>query len=197
MISLPISGINLPSLIIIFIFISIGSFGIPTGLPAIVSITSMVSSFWGVILAIIFVWAAAIVGDILAYEFARKFSFLREKLQKHNFYLRGEKKARKLLSKYEFFSVFITRFFLNGLCTVTSYVSGFEKLSRRKYILGVITGEFLFAIIYTSLGYIFKLVFDNLISAITNFAVTLTVLVLVIILIVITIKHLRNKHLQN
>jgi membrane protein DedA with SNARE-associated domain len=188
-----ISGFSIVNLGLLFLFVFLSSIGPPTGIVAMVSSGAISNNFGTVIVLMIIAAVAAIAGDIIAYEFARRFSFLREKLQKYRFYAKGEAKARILLKKYEFFSVFITRFFLTGLCAPISYISGFEKLSRKKYLLAVVSGEILNAIIYTLLGYAFKLAWNNLVEVLENFIAAITILAIVAILFAIIVPYIRRK----
>ena len=188
-----ISGINPINLAVLFIFVFFSSFGFPGGLVAMISSGAIAGSFWDILIIIIIAAIAAILGDILAYELARKFStFIKKRLQKYKFYLKGEIRARSLIGKYEFFSVFITRFLLTGLCAITSYISGFEKLNRKKYLLAVISGEILYAIIYTILGYIFRLAWNDLITFLDNIVI-ITILIAAAVVLVIVIYRIRKR----
>jgi len=189
-----ISGFNLLEMGLLFLFVMLGSLGLPTGFVAVISAGAIAGNF-GILAIMILVSAlGAIAGDILAYGIARKFSFLSEKLKRYKFYAKGEPKARRLLSKYEFFSVFITRFLFIGIGTVVSYISGFEKLNKKKYIAGVVLGEILFAAIFTIIGYAFRLVWSDLVGVLNSLMVTLTALVIAVMLLFIVIrKHRKNK----
>ncbi len=103
------------------------------------------------------------------------------------------KKAKNLLNKYGFYIIFFTRFFLVNLCAVVSYVSGLEKVSRKKFIFAVISGEFLFAIIYPLIGFTLGEIFSSLINAINYFIVAVLLLILVFYLIRPLFKFYFNK----
>lgn len=82
MIELFISGINLVNLGVIFIWIFITSLGVPGGAVMMVSSGALANSFIELIPIIFITISAAILGDITAYELARKFSNkLRNKLK--------------------------------------------------------------------------------------------------------------------
>ena len=188
-----ISGLNLINLAVLFIWVLLSSFGLPGGLVAMVSSGAIASNFWDILIIIIIAALAAILGDILAYELARKFSLpIKKQLQKYKFYLKGETKATSLISKYGFFAVFITRFLLTGLCAITSYLSGFEKMKRKKYILAVISGEIIYAVIYTILGYIFRLAWNDLVGILDNIII-ITILIAIGIILFIIIYRIRKK----
>jgi membrane protein DedA with SNARE-associated domain len=190
-----ISGFNPLDLGLLFVFVLLGSLGAPTGFVAVVSSGAIAGDIGKVIILIIVSALGAIAGDILAYEIARKFSFLREKLQKYKFYSKGEPKARALLNKYVFFSVFITRFLFIGLGAIVSYLSGFEKLNRRKYLMAVISGEILFAAIFTIVGYVFRLVWNDLIGFLNYFMAALTALGVALVILII-IRRKRKKAIK-
>jgi membrane protein DedA with SNARE-associated domain len=188
-----ISGINPINLAVIFVFVFLSSFGFPGGLVAMISSGAIAGSFGNILVIMIIAAIAAILGDILAYELARKFSTrIKRRLQRYRFYIRGETRARSLMGKYEFFSVFITRFFLTGLCAITSYISGFEKLNRKKYFMAVVAGEILYAIIYTILGYIFRMAWNDLVNILNNIII-ITILIAVAVVLVFIIYRIRKK----
>ena len=137
---------------------------------------------------------AAILGDIFAYELARKFSIaIESKIQKYKFFRNNEIKAKKFLSNYEFFALFITRFFLTGLCAVISYISGFTRLNRKKYIAAVILGEILYAVIFTTLGYVFRLAWNDLVNILDNFIIITILSAVTIVLIIIFRRRIKRK----
>ena len=128
---------------------------------------------------IIIVYVAVVAGDILAYELAVFFSErFRNKLRHLSFFRDNEEKARNLLKKYEFSIVFYTRFVLTGLCQVTSYVSGFEKIPRKKFISAVLAGEFLFSVIYVLIGFLVGGLLNNFINTL-NYSVIVIILLFV------------------
>jgi len=97
-----------------------------------ISSGALANSFTDLFYLMIVAIVAAILGDIIAYELARRFSIaLGKQLNKFKFFINNELKATQYLAKYEFFAVFLTRFLLTGLGAITSYISGFEKLNRK------------------------------------------------------------------
>ena len=187
------SSINLINLGVLFFWVFLSSFGVPGGLVAMISSGAIANNLLDLTDIIIVSIIAAILGDILAYELARRFSIsLGKQLQKFKFYLNNELKVRQFLCKYEFFAVFITRFFLTGLCAITSYISGFEKLNRKKYIFAVVCGEILYGLIYTTMGFIFKLAWNDLVNIINDFII-LTILIAITIILILIIKRYKRK----
>ncbi len=179
-----IANLNIGSAILLFFWVFAGSLGIPGGAITMIAYGSLAGSVSKLILFIIISFVAAVIGDILAYELARRLSNkLRNKLRNFSFFRNNEPKVRSLLNKYGFYIIFFTRFGLVNLCAVTSYVSGLEKINRKKFIFAVISGEFLFAIIYPLMGYTLGEIFSNLINAINYFVVGILLFILVIYLI--------------
>jgi len=188
-----LSSINIINLTVLFFWVFLSSFGFPGGIVAMVSSGAIANSLLDLLDLILVSAIAAILGDILAYELARKFSVaLANQLHKLRFFINNELKARQFLCKYEFLAVFITRFVLTGLGAITSYISGFEKLNRKKYILAVISGEILYGLIYTTAGYLFKLAWNDLVNIINDFVI-LTILIAITILLILIIKRYRRK----
>jgi len=189
-----ISSINLINLGVLFFWVFLSSFGIPGGLVAMISSGALANSFTDLFYLMIVAIVAAILGDIIAYELARRFSIaLGKQLNKFKFFINNELKATQYLAKYEFFAVFLTRFLLTGLGAITSYISGFEKLNRKKYILAVVSGEILYGVIYTTAGYIFKLAWNDFVNIINDFII-LTILVAITIVLLMIIRRFRKKH---
>jgi membrane protein DedA with SNARE-associated domain len=172
--------LSVGGLVVLFFWILIGSLGLPGGTIEIIAESSLAASFYSLAIVILITFAAAAAGDILAYELARKLSGrIRKKLIAFSFFRNNEDRTKRLLNKYGFYIVFLTRFALVSLCQVMSYVSGLEKYSRRKYLMAVILGEFLFAVIYSLIGFMVGEIFGNLLSAI-NYAILAVVLILVV-----------------
>lgn len=145
---------DLVGFIILFAWVLIGSFGIPASTLGIIVMGSLSKSVPALITVIIIAFVAVIIGDILAYTLATKLSKeFKDKLKKFRFFRENEPKVKSLLNKHGFSIVFFTRFALIHLCAVTSYVAGFEKMKKRKFISAVLIGEFLFAMIYSISGF--------------------------------------------
>jgi len=188
MISLPIN-LTVFGLITLFLWVFTGALGFPGSTVGIIAFGSLATKFSSLVLLIIIIYIAVITGDILAYEIATFFSEkFRKKLRNFSFFRDNEEKARNLLKQHEFSIVFFTRFALTGLCQVVSYVSGFEKISRKKFIFAVLTGEFLFAVIYSSIGFFIGGVFNSIINTINYFVLVALLLFLAFYLIRYIIK---------
>lgn len=145
---------DLAGFIILFVWVLVGSFGVPASTLGIIVMGSLSRSIPALMGVIAIAFVAVIIGDILAYTLATKLSEeFKEKLKKFRFFRENEPKVKELLNKHGFSIVFFTRFALIHLCAVTSYVAGFEKMKKRKFVRAVLTGEFLFATIYAVSGF--------------------------------------------
>jgi membrane protein DedA with SNARE-associated domain len=186
-----ISGISIINLLSVFLWVALSSLGIPGALIFLISSGALANNFLELILIIIFAVFGGIIGDIFAYELARRLlSRLSVKLQKFKFYRDNEEKARNTLQNYEFSFVFFTRFALSGLGAVVSYISGFEKINRKKFILAVILGEIIYGTMYPLLGFFFKQTWNDLSSLVQDALIILTLIIIVVFLIV---NHIRRK----
>jgi len=173
-------SINLLGFILLFFWVMAGSFGIPASTLGIIVMGSLSNSISILLIVIAVTYFAVATGDILAYTLATKLSDeFKDKLRKLNFFKENEPKVKSLLNKYGFQIVFLTRFFMLHLCAVTSYISGFEKMNKRKFVLSVLTGEFLFAAIYASIGFAIGETVKNLLNII-NYILTAIVFLIVL-----------------
>ena len=182
------------TLIAVLLWVFTGALGVPGSTLGIVSYSASLTAIPTVILTIIFVYLFVSAGDIVAYELAVFFSEkFRNRLRKFSFFRDNEEKARGLLKEYEFSIVFYTRFLFTGLCQVVSYVSGFERVSRKKFISAVLLGEFLFSVIYVLLGFIVGELLSKWIGLINNIVVALVALFVVLYLMRYVIRKIRRK----
>lgn len=187
------SGLSLISLGIVFGWALISSFGVPGDFAGIITVIALSNSLSDVIIITLFALLGAITGDILSYELARNFSpYITKKLKKFKFYTNNEEKVRRLLNKYEFAYVFWTRFTVTGLGVVLNYLSGLEKIDRKKFIMATILGEIVYAIIYGILGYAFKETFNDLINVLNAFSIFIGAAIIVLILIFFILKRRRK-----
>lgn len=177
-------NIGFINLLLLFFLVLISSFGFPSGIAAMIAFGSLAGNITTLICVIIVSFIAAVCGDILVYEIAKRLSKpVKNKLKNFSFFKKNELKTRRLLSKYESYMVFFTRFTLVSLCAIVSYISGLEKLNRKKFVLAVILGELLFAIIYPLIGFTIGGIFYNLLSAINDWVIVLLLLGLSLYLI--------------
>jgi len=171
----------------------VGSFGLPAGTVTLISFGSLAAGANKLILVIIISFVAAVLGDILAYELARKLSGrLRDRLRKFSFFRDSEPRAKRLLSKHEFPIVFFTRFAILSLCVVISYVSGFERVNRRKFIIAVVSGEILFATIYSLIGFGIGEAVGNVLTA-ANYLIVAILLLFAVFYLARFLLRRRNK----
>ncbi|MEK7549196.1 MAG: VTT domain-containing protein [Patescibacteria group bacterium] len=193
MINIPINLAE-SGLITLFLWVLTGALGIPGSTIGIIIFGSLVTKISSLIQIIIIVYIAVVIGDIIAYELSSFFSKkFRKKLRKLSFFKDNEKKVKKLLEKYEFSIIFFTRFALTGLCQVTSYVCGFEKINRKKFITAVLIGELLFAILYSLVGFAVGTSLNILIKMVNNLAIAILLLLIAAYLAAYQIRKMRKK----
>ncbi|MEK6840768.1 MAG: VTT domain-containing protein [Nanoarchaeota archaeon] len=175
---------SLPSLIALLLLVFTGSLGVPGATIGIITYSTTLIDSNLIILTMVLVYLMAVAGDILSYELALFFSErFRYKLRKFRFFRDNEEKAGSLLKRYEFSLVFFTRFAFTSLCSVVSYLSGFERVSRKKFFFAVFTGEALFAMIYVLIGVLIGEIFTKWIKIVNRSAVAIVLLFVVIYLI--------------
>jgi len=180
--------------ILLFIWVMAGSFGIPASTLGIIAMGSMSKDIPTLMIVLLITFIAVILGDTLAYTLATKLSDeFKNKLRKFNFFRENEPRVKDLLNKYGFPIVFLTRFFMIHLCAVTSYVSGFEKMNRKKFIFAVIMGEFLFAAIYSIIGFAIGEVLNNFINAMNYVLLAFALLILLLYFLKKYLKKRRNR----
>lgn len=167
--SLEAFSVNWLQLTVIFFWTMLTSFGLPGALTFMVSLGALADNIWQLVPVMITGAIAAIIGDILAYTLARKyFEKIFGTLRKFKFFKENESRVVNGLRKHEFFAVFVTRFATTELCAPTSYISGFEKLNKKKFVSAVILGEMVYATLYPTLGFVFKETWVDLIGIIGN-----------------------------
>ncbi len=173
-------SVSVTSLVLLFFEIVGSSLGLPGGMVAMIAIGSLSQNIFALIIVIIISFVAAIIGDLIAYYIGRRVSQpLLTRLRNFNFFSKNEEKAKRLLYKYGFFIVFITRFAVTNLCAIISYVSGLEKYNKKKFVIAVLFGEFLYVVIYSVIGYFIGSVLNTLLSTI-NYVVAAVVVLFII-----------------
>ena len=188
--------INLISLGVLFILIFLASLGLPGALVWMVSSGALANNFWELISVMLTAALAAIIGDLTAYGLAKKFSSaLSRQFIKFRYFRNGEIKARELFKRYGFSLIFFTRFAITGLCHAVSYVSGFEMLDRKKFLVPVVLGEMLYGAIYPLIGFIFKETWNDFANVIGDVLVIAVLIIVIIFLIKAAAAH--SKRIKN
>jgi membrane protein DedA with SNARE-associated domain len=188
---------SITSLGVLFFWAIGASLGVPGTTVAIVSLGAIANNFSDLAGIVLVTALGAVIGDIVVYEITRKFSkAIRSKVQKFRFFSKNEKKAKERLKKHEFSFVFFTRFALIELCAPINYVSGFERLNRKKFFLAAISGEILFSIIYPLIGFIFKNTWEDLISGIQYVFIAIILIIVTIFLTRYLIKRRKKRQIS-
>jgi membrane protein DedA with SNARE-associated domain len=152
-----ISGNYVLNLGIIFIWNFLGSLGAPGGMVLLLSSGALADNLFELATVMAIGVVSSILGDLVAYEAARKFStYVSSRLANFKSFREGELKVRMVFEKSAYPLIFVTRFAILSLCTVVSYISGFEKLKRKKFYIAMISGEILYGVSYPLIGYVFK-----------------------------------------
>jgi membrane protein DedA with SNARE-associated domain len=190
----PTISINfLFSLGLLFILVFLSSLGLPGGIISLISAGAFANNIFELILIMIIGIVAAISGDYSAYLLAEKFSSkLSPRLNKWTLFRDNEIKVRKKLDSSWFYIIFVSRFLLTELCAVISYISGFIRIGKKKFLIAVISGEILYGIIYVLIGFLFKAVWNEITTVITN-AMTIIVLIIITALILYILKKVLSK----
>ncbi len=187
---LSIFGINYFSLIFLFLMAFFASFGLPGALFVMIILGALAKGFSDILLISLFGLAGAIMGDILAYEFARSFqNSFHSKLERFSFFKNNEKKAKNMLRTQMFYLIFFTRFAMRTISAVVNYVSGFKKIERKWFVPTIIAGEIIYAIVYPLIGFFFKQSWRGVIDTIWEFSI----IVLLVLFIVLLIKKIMQE----
>jgi len=190
----PISGSNFIDLLIVFIWTFFSSFGLPGAEVLRVYSGALADNIIELTVVIISGAVAAIMGDIIAYWLARRFSLpLSKRLINFKFFRNNEPKARELFKKHGFLFVFFTRFALTTLSAVVNYLSGFERLNWKKFLIAVISGEMLYAIIYPLLGFIYKQAWNDITNMVNDIIVVIILIVIIAFLSKFTFGKMKTK----
>lgn len=188
MINIPINLAE-SGLMTLFFWVLTGALGVPGSTIGIMLFGSLATKISSLFSVIIIVYIAVVLGDIIAYELASFFSKkFRRKLRRFSFFKDNERKVKNLLERYEFSIIFFTRFAFTGLCQVTSYVCGFEKVNRKKFVVAVLIGEILFAINYSLIGFFVGGALILLIKTINRLVIAILLLLIAAYLTVYLIR---------
>jgi len=149
------------------------------------------------LLLIVAVWLSSVIGDYSVYLVSRKLSMpVRKFLNKFKWFNQNEEKVKKSLANHEFSAVFYSRFLITGVAPVINYLSGFEKLNAKKFFLAVLSGELVFALIYSLIGYIFRDTWRDLLNTIQYSFIALVGIIIALYLIRRIIRYYRREKIR-
>jgi len=190
-----IFGATVINLIILFVVVFFCAFGIPGGGVWLVASGAAANTISDLTLIMIVGVSAAILGDFTAYMLARKFSFrLQDWLRHFSFYSKNEEKVKLKFNQSEFFILFFSRFLVQGLCAVATYVSGFLRLRIRKFLMAIVPGEMIYGIAFPLLGFFFKETwsdYTNVFSDVTAF-ILLAIIAYFLVRGIVRYYHMRK-----
>lgn len=184
------------SIPLLLILIALASpFGIPVGATFfIISAGSMSETFTDYAFYVIILFFGFVTGDLTAYATASHFEKgLKEKLCRYDWFKNKYKNSTEFLDKYGSLSVFLSRFALLGLGAPLNYISGFSKYPFRKFLVSAISGEFLYAVIYSYIGYLFKDTWIWLFEMIVDFSYTLILFLATLVALYQLRRYLLNQ----
>lgn len=143
---------------------------------------------------IVLVFIASILGDIGTFFLAKLIS---EKLGKFvrrsKWFSKNEKKIMVPFRKHTFSFVFYTRFLLTDVGPIVNYISGFEKVNSRNFIIAVLSGDLIYSIIVSVTGYLLKDTWNDIINLFDYSIGAIAVIVIAGYLIYLVIKRIRGK----
>jgi len=141
------------------------------------------------------IFVASVIGDLGTYFLAREVSQKVGKfVRRFKWFKNNENKVRNSLKKHYFLFLFLSRFIFTGIGPIVNYLSGFEKLNAKRFVLAAILGEFLYAAGVTSIGYIFKDTWNELLSLINYSAAAIILSLIGIYIAYRLIKHFMQRH---
>lgn len=185
-----IFGINWITLGVLFILAFLSSFGLPGALFLMIFLGILAKTWTDIFLIAIASLFGVVIGDISAYEIARKLkSSFHSKLEKLNFFKEKEKETKKLLKDHMFYLIFFTRFALRTITAVVNYISGFKKVDRKRFIFTIIFGGIIYAFLYPLIGFFFKKTWEGIVNLIWQISLLLFLGILFIWLIKRKIKN--------
>ncbi|MDP2845590.1 MAG: VTT domain-containing protein [Candidatus Methanoperedens sp.] len=161
--------------LVLFIIALISPFGVPLGATFfIISAGSLSGSIADYLFFVILIFFGLVIGDIAAYAAASYFeTVFSEKLCRYKKFIKKCESGKNLFKKYGGLSVFLSRFVFLGFGAPINYISGFSKYSLRKFLVYAASGEFLYASIYTYIGFAFKDSWLSLFDIIVEFSYTI------------------------
>ncbi len=176
----------------LFLISLVSPFGIPLGETFfIISAGSLSDKFTDYTFFVTLIFFGLIIGDIAAYALASYFKIgLTEKLCKYDQYKKTCELSEDFFNKYGALSIFLTRFLQFGLGALVNYLSGFSKYPFRKFLVCAASGEFLYAVIYTYIGFVFKDSQVSIFNEIIDFSFSIILILAGLLTLFLLKKHL-------
>jgi membrane protein DedA with SNARE-associated domain len=191
MIQLPILA---GTLAFLFILCFLSSFGVPGASVAMISTGALAADTAGLIPVIVVASLAAMLGDVVAYEAARRFSSrFSRRLERNRLYWEGERRARLLFEEAGFAMIFFTRWLITTLGAAVNYLTGLARTKRRTFLAAVVTGELLYGTIYPVLGFLFKETWNDLAAVIGGITTTLLLVIVLAASLYFLAEYLKKK----
>lgn len=186
---------SLYSLISLLLLNFISSYILIPGVSVLIaSYAAFQTDFTGLLFFMFLVLVSSLAGDCSTYLVARWLSNpVRKFLKKFKWFNKNEDRVRKSLNEHEFSFVFFSRFLVSGTGPAVNYICGLEKLNAKKFFIAVLLGEMVFSIIYSSIGYIFKDTWQELINTVQYGLVAALLVVIASYLIIRIINYYKKR----
>lgn len=144
---------------VLVVVASFASFGIPLPATALFMAAGAFAAqgFFEMTSIFAYGFAACVIGDVSAYAVSKRYG-------KKVFYyvglgriLRSAKFAalEDVFAKHSGSAIFTSRFLATGLGPAVNLLSGFSKISFKKFILLDLVGEGIYVVVFSGLGYVF------------------------------------------
>jgi len=187
-----IFGIGPINLVYLFLWTFGAAVGVPGAIVLIVSLGAIAENIPELMLVMFTVAVAAALGDYTSYEIGKRITLSFKKFLAKLGVISEERKLSSMFRNSEFWLVFLTRFIFIGACTVVSYLSGWNRMERKKFLAAMIPGEILYAIIFPLIGFLFKQIWNDLTIIIND--LTFLTLLAILIWIVVKLALIKNKN---
>jgi len=189
-----IFGTTAINLIILFVVVFSCSFGFPGGLIWLLASGAAANTPAELEIIMIVGVSAAILGDFTAYMLAKKFSFKLERwLRRYSFYRTNETKIKSQFNQSEFFILFFSRFLFQALCAASTYISGFLRLKKRRFLAAIIPGEIIYGVSFPLLGFFFKETWTDYANVFSDVTAALLLAVVAYFIIRWAIKYYKKR----
>ncbi len=188
-------GTTTTNLVVLFVVVFFCAFGVPGGVIWLVATGAAANTPSELAVVMLVGSSAAILGDFSAYMLARKFSLrLQRWLERFRFYRKNEPRVKSGFEKSEFFILFFSRFLIQSLCAAATYVSGFLRLKKRKFLAAIVPGEIIYGCAFSLLGFFFEETWKDYTTLIGDIVTLLFLAVVVFFLIRWAVRYYKLSH---
>jgi membrane protein DedA with SNARE-associated domain len=179
-----------------FFIMFFATFAIPTGaIFFLLFYASSVSSVDSLLLLMLFTFLGSVIGDISSFFLARRFRVPFQRFINSRRSLRNrELKAERFFHRHGCKSIFLTKFIASGIGPFFNYYAGLKHFSVRRFVVAVVMGEFVYAVGFALLGYVYRDTWQDIISLVGDFSFLIIVLLVLFYVVFHLVKHYRGVH---